>query len=66
MLTQVYNPVQYFKAIAKLIVFSYISKLSLESNESRYVFKIVFKSIMFVPVVLDYAPKCLLEDKIDH
>jgi len=43
-----------------------IYKLLLESNESHYVFKSIFESIIFILVPLDYVPEYLLERKVGN
>ena len=45
---------------------SVIYKLFLGYNESQYVFKSEFKTIIFVLVLLDYVPEYLLQRKVGH
>ena len=45
---------------------SVIYKLFLEYNESHYIFTSVFEGIIFVLVLHDYVPECLLERKVGH
>ena len=57
------------EAFRRVVIFQEVSgiyKLFLKYNESHYVFISVFESIIFVLVLLDHVPKCLLERKIGH
>ena len=55
-----------FKRVESFEEVNVIYKLFLESNESHYVFKSIFESIIFILVLLDYMPEYLLERKVGH
>ena len=55
-----------FKGVISFLEIFKIYKLFLEYNVSHYDFPSVFESIIFVLVLHDYVPECLLESKDGH
>ena len=55
-----------FRRVVSFKEVSVIYKLFLESNQSHYVSKSVFESMIFILVLLDYMLEYLLERKVGH